>query len=727
VRISQAISDASSHPDSFYAGLQALMAKDPRGKAGYNNVDLLTKYYQSKYRARMSDFLIRFQPKRLGFAQDTESLNKFVRAIYGETTDDEEINEFARQWLELTEEMRTEFNSKGGSISKNERFLMPQHHEARLIQKAGYDDWKAFISPRLDRSQIVDDFGNPLSDEQLEESLQYVYESITTHGLNKAEDFTIPKLGKKLARKHSERRFLYFKDAQSWVDYQNKFGRGDVFSVFTDYIDSMAVDVAVMERLGPNPQNTFDAVKAEMGRRGEISGTQTARANALFNTSTGKLNRGELVTFADTMESGKNIITASTLGSAILAAITDTGFTLVTSLYNNIPFVKVMKRSMSQMNPSDKESRKQAAKLSLIYDNMIFRANAANRFSETTGVGKTGKIAEGVMRLSGLAPWTDMMRKGFVMEFSSGLAEDFGKTFDELDPTRLRAFRTYGITKDDWDAFRQTQTIDYDGAKFADMLQPGGKKFHQMIMSEVDYAVPTPDARVRAIITGGQGRATIEGQAWRSAMMLKSFPITIASTHFYRIAMQATAGEKLQYAAMLFATTSTLGAVSLQLKDIAKGRDPRPMDSAEFVGAAIMQGGGLGIWGDLLFSDANRFGGGPAATITGPTGELLDNTYKLTVGNIQEALANEETHTLGEAAQFVERYTPKTWQTSLFTSAFFDQLERLADPAADKRFNRIMNTRERDYNQEYWWKPGKFLPERGPDLESANVPMLNRD
>lgn len=718
VRISQAIDDATSHPDGMFAGIQALMAKDPREKAGYANVDLLTKYYQSKYRARMADFMVRFRPKMLGFAQDNDSLNKFVRAIYGEVTDDNEINAFAREWRELTEEMRQEFNSKGGSISKNERFLMPQHHEARLIQKAGYEEWKAYISPRLDRSQMLDDLGRPLSDEQLEESLQYVFESIVTHGVNKAEDFTVPRLGKKLSRKHSDRRFLYFKDAQSWIDYQNKFGRGDVMSVFTDYIDSMAIDVAVMERLGPNPQSTIDALKAEMTKAGQSTGNRVARINALFNTVTGKLNRGELTTFADTVQAGKNIITASTLGNAWLSALTDVGFTAITSRYNNIPFAKVMRQSMSLMNPANDADRAQAAKISLIFDNMITRANAANRFSETSGMGVTGKVAEGVMRGSGLAPWTEMMRKGFTMEFASSLAEDFNKAFDELDSTRLRAFETYGITRADWDKFRKTSTIKYQGAEFADMLQDGGKKFHQMIMSEVDYAVPNPDARVRAIITGGLGRGTIEGQAWRSAMMLKSFPITIASTHFYRAAFQATAGEKLQYATMLLATTSVLGGLSLQLKDIARGRDPRPADNLEFFGAAVIQGGGLGILGDFLFADANRFGGGLAATAFGPTGELVDRTYKLTIGNIQEAVSGEETHTLGEAARFVERYTPSTWQIQLFKTALFDQIERLADPAAEKRFSRIMKARERDYGQDYWWEPGELLPRRRPEFEN---------
>jgi hypothetical protein len=36
--------------------------------------------------------------------------------------------------------------------------------------------------------------------------------------------------------------------------------------------------------------------------------------------------------------------------------------------------------------------------------------------------------------------------------------------------------------------------------------------------------------------------------------------------------------------------------------------------------------------------------------------------------------------------------------------------------AAEQSFRRIMQAARRDYNQEFWWKPGEVLPERGPDL-----------
>lgn len=719
VRISKGIEDVTSHPEGQYAGLQALMTKDPTGKSGYKNIEYLGRYYEGKYHSKMANMLSRFRTRKLGFAQDTESINKFVRAVYGESVDDPEIEQFAKEWLEMIEEMRVEFNRKGGSISKNERFLFPQHHNGEAIKKVGFDAWRERIMPKLDRTQMLDDLGRPLSDEQLLESLRHVFETITTGGLNKVKDFSVPRLGRKLSRRHSERRFLYFKDAESWIDYQNEFGRGDVFTTLTDYINSMANDIATMERLGPNPRSTFDAMVAQVKKTDGMTGRQDFMSERLFRTVTGQINQGELTGVADVLQTTRNYLTASTLGKAFLSAISDVGFQAITSKYNNIPAMKVISRQVKMLNPQNEADRIFAVKIGLIADNWVGRAHAANRYSDVYGTGTSAKVAEGVMRGSLLAPWTDAGRKAFGMEFSSMLADNFGKTLDELDDSLKRAFETYGITEADWNAFRKTEPMDFEGAKFADMTQEGGVKFHQMVLSETDYAVPTPDARVRSIISGGLGRATIEGQAWRSVMMLKSFPVTILSTHFYRAAYQATAGEKLQYATMLLATTTIMGGIALQVKDIAAGRDPRPMEGAGFFAASLVQGGGLGIVGDLIFSDVNRFGGGLVATAFGPTGELVDKGFALTLGNLQEAVKGEEMNVLGESARFIERYTPDIWQMTLIKGALFDQVQMLADPKAEKKFQRMMRKREADYGQGYWWKPGEISPRRAPELEAA--------
>jgi len=717
VRLSEGWKKASQHENGAYEGLLSMLSKDRTGKAGYENVEYLQKYYQGQYHSEVAEMLQAFRTRALGFYQNETELNKLVRAIYGEDVGDAQMMKFAKEWHKLNERTRKDFNARGGSIGKNERYLMPQHHDAKAVQKIGLDEWKKQIIPKLDRTQMLDDAGKPLTEKQLSEALDYTFESITTHGLNKTNDLTVPRLGKKLSRKGSDRRFLYFKDASSWMEYQKEFGRGDVFATLTDHIDMMSHDIALMELFGPNPETTFKALIAQAEKQdGLLKGRKKWFLNAVYNNVSGKTNQGELTGLADFMQSTRNVLTASTLGRAFLSAFSDIGFQAVTAKYNSVPAWKVLKRHMQLMTNEQKQVF--AVKMGLTAEAMIGRVNAANRYADVYGVGPTAKVAEGVMRASLLSPWTDAGRKAFGMEFGAMLAENFGKQIDELDSNLLRAFREYGIDQADWDSFRKSKPLTQGKAKFADLTQEGGKKFHQMIMSETDFAVPTPDAKVRAITNGGTGRASIEGQAWRSAMMLKSFPATIIMTHFYRAAYQATTADKLKYIASITATTTILGGVALQMKDVTAGRDPREID-AKFMVAAMQQGGGMGIFGDFIFSDVNRFGGGITETLTGPTGELLDTSVKFTLGNIREAIQGEETNILGEAVQILDRYTPDVWQTYLFSNAVFDQLEMLADPKAEKKFNRQTRKREREFDQEYWWKAGDLLPERAPGMGAA--------
>ena len=711
VRIADAWRDIKSHPKGEYEGLMAMLTKDVHGKAGYKNIEYLGKYYEGKYHAKFADALSQFRTRSLGWSQDDAGLKDLVRALYGETVEGVEVKGFAKDWQNLSNEMRTDFNSKGGSISKNEKHILPQNHDAQEILKVGRDKWKAKISDLVDRNEMLNSVGKPMDDMEYERSLDFVYDSITTHGLNKTDDFTAKRVGTKLSRKGSAKRFLYFKDAESWLSYQDEFGRGDILTTLTDHVTSNANDIAVMQRLGTNPSLNFERLKSQVEKTKPMTGTQKMSSTALFNVASGNVNQGELTGLADFMQTTTNLLVSAMLGKALLSSISDVGMQAITSNFNGINALKVWKRQASLMNPANEADRIASVKIGLIAETWAGRAHGANRFADVMGTGLSTKISGTVMRASLLEPWTQSGRKAFGMEFSSMLADNFSKTIDEVDPNTRKAFETYGIDANDWDLFRKSKTLDFKGSKFADMTQKGGIKFHQMVLSETDFAVPTPDARVRAITSGGLGRATVEGQLWRAGMMFKSFPITMVTTHFYRAANQATTGGKMGYFGALVATSSVMGAIALQAKDLAAGREPRPMDNSTFVMDAILQGGGLALFGDVLLADHNKFGGGIFQQALGPKGQLAQDVASLTIGNISQAIKGDETNVLGETVRFANRYTPDIWQTQLISNSIFDQMQMLGDPKAEKNFNRLRKKRKSEFDQDYWWRRGEALPE----------------
>ena len=181
--------------------------------------------------------------------------------------------------------------------------------------------------------------------------------------------------------------------------------------------------------------------------------------------------------------------------------------------------------------------------------------------------------------------------------------------------------------------------------------------------------------------------------------------------------------SRAKYLGSLLVTTTALGAIALQAKDIVAGRDPRALNKdggmipdRDFLTAAMLQGGGLGIFGDFVFADTSRFGKGLFETLAGPSFDTADRFVRFTKGTVRSVISDEEFNILGEGAKIIDRYTPSIWQTKLFEQAFFQSLQEMVDPEADKKLRRLMRSREKEYNQGFWWSPDKFSPDRAPDF-----------
>tara|TARA_B100000768_G_scaffold55347_1_gene53871 strand:- start:819 stop:1517 length:699 start_codon:yes stop_codon:yes gene_type:complete len=229
------------------------------------------------------------------------------------------------------------------------------------------------------------------------------------------------------------------------------------------------------------------------------------------------------------------------------------------------------------------------------------------------------------------------------------------------------------------------------------------------------------------MLQGDTRPGTVSGELARSFGMYKGFGVTLVNTHLMRGRSQKGKMGKGVYFADLLLSATVMGALALQLKEMSKGRDPRPMfgDSDEtmrFWGAAFLQGGGLGIYGDFLFADVNRFGGGLAQTIAGPTVGFVDDVRRLTVGNVMEAATGEDTKIGSELARFAQDYTPGSsiWYARLgIERLVWDRLQIMTDPKAKQKMRKRERKYKKDYGQKYWWAPGDAQPTRSPNLDNG--------
>lgn len=730
---------------------QAFLDRDEFAK--YSNVEARRKAVLGQAYSKMDDVLATFRRRGVtGGIGNKATAKDMIREVFGEDTGSDVAKELAQSWSTAADYARQRFNKAGGAIPQRKDWGMPQIHDAMLVRKAGRAEWTNFIRERLDITKMVDErTGLKFTPERMELALAEVYDSISTEGWSKVKPSGAGS-GRSMAGRHQDHRFLVFKNADTWLEYQEKFGNPEPFVTMINHLEGMSRDIAMMEILGPNPNATVRFIHQTVMKDANIRQANTPdskfveKANSqlgMFDSMYAILNGSTASPVDGTVARGfaglRQILQAAQLGAAAVSALTDVNFQRIAAKTSGIPASDVITRVLDNLVPLNiDEKGRLASRLGLIAESWTSVANAQARFvGDMTGPEITRRISDTVMRITGLSPWTQAGRWAFGMEFMGFVADNAGKKFNELDKALQNTLTRYGLAEGNWDVIRTSGLYEHEGATFLRPeeialrtdLQPGradnlATKFLEMIQSETEFAVPSASIRGRVMLVGESRPGTFVGEISRSFAMYKNFPVTLLNTHVMRAVNTEGLGKKGSYFADLIISTTLFGALAMQLKEVSKGRDPRTIMTPEFWGAALLQGGGLGILGDFLFNDVNRFGGGLEQTIAGPVVGFLDDTRRLSIGNVQELATGKDTHFMRELISYAGRYTPGSsiWYLRLaLERQVLDRLQTWGDPDAKQRMREIEARYRRETGQRYWWAPGDTEPERLPDLEKITA------
>lgn len=380
-------------------GASAVALFTHNSRAPYSNVERRADVIEGQAHAMMSGLLERFSRNMAGQVRDRATLRNVVREAFGENTGDAAARELAEAWTETAEMLRLRFNAAGGGIGKLEKWGLPQVHDMMAVRSSSFDEWRDFIAPLLDRNKMRDVSGNPLTAQQLELALRDTYETIATDGWNKRKAGQPG--GSKLGNQHRDSRFLVFKDADAWMQYSQRFGRppsriaeaidpdGPIFDAMMGHIKGMASDIALMERLGPNPAATVrwlaDSLQKESllpkhaGKKRQEAAEKAGRLIANLYAELSGGNRGLDNSLARGAAAVRSWQTASKLGSAVLSAVSDVGFQHVTRRFNGLPSANVLKGYARLLKPNQKADRELAMRLWLTAGEMAKMARSQNR------------------------------------------------------------------------------------------------------------------------------------------------------------------------------------------------------------------------------------------------------------------------------------------------------------------------------------------------------------
>ena len=453
------------------------------------------------------------------------------------------------------------------------------------------------------------------------------------------------------------------------------------------------------------------------------------RADAMWDVMRGSYNAPVNSRVANGLAATRSFISAASLGSATLSAVSDVAFGRIARSFVGLRagVGRVVGDVVRQLG---RDSRREAVRAGLMLDSALHVMHSQARYVGSVDTRSiAGYVADRVLGLSGLSAWTQAGKHAFGMAFQAELADRVGLAFADLPDALRNTLDRHGIAAADWEQIRQARLYEPEpGAVFlrpSEIEQDAGRalaeKYLAMILRETRFAVPEGTVRSSAMMTTGRP-GTFVGELTRNFWQFKSFGVAVVMLHGGRVAREVGAGRGAKgaaYAGSLLITGTLLGALALQLKELANGRDPRDMASEGFWGAALLQGGGLGIYGDFLFSGVNRSGGGLTSTVAGPLVGLFDQLRNRTVGNALEAAEGSRTNIGREAVQTLRDWTPggSLWYVrAAYERMVLDQLQYLADPEAKAAFRRRMQSRKRDFGNGFWWRPGDAAPARGPDL-----------
>jgi hypothetical protein len=704
----------------------------------------------------VNEFLEKSGYKGVGIIRERAHLDGTLKALFdegGSRTD----KQLAKSLKEMSR-LRTMLLREGGlSVAHDPLWRLPQNHSRAKIKEAGAAAWVEHHMGEgildWDRMKDFNDNLPIVGAVKKNEVLQKVFRSIISDGANSI----VPgaRVDASLSTRLERPRVMHYANSKAWKASMESYGEGDMFEQISMFIETSATDIAMVQKLGPNPKSGLafaidtalkhaDTVQPTgMGDKHKVAPGREASLKARVESSANAANSGfEILAGANAMTEenilgrtaagSRNILISSLLGGTPLVSVpSDQVSMALAANRNGMRGHAVIARTLKQLNPLSAKDRQAGRSSGMVLETLISRASASRRFvGDVMAPGLTRAIADVSTRASFLSQTTRAAKWAMGMEFQSTLARSANRTFKSLDKNLRISMERNGITEQDWDAIRATPIHDPSGfnqlrvvdiIKRTDISDGEKIRLHGLVGDMMNKIIleGVPEATTLSGVTLGKNvkRGTPVGEVTAFAAMLKSFPVAIYQLHL-REYYRNNPGYLPAYTLGMMGA----GVLAMQLGAISTGKDPYDMADPKTWGAGALKGGGLGILGDFLFSNLNRFGGGMADTLAGPFFGLASDATNLSIGNISQMLSGENTNLTAEAVEFINNWTPgtRTWYARLLKERLLvDRIRQEVDPRARTKMLRREQKQQTEEGRGTWWNAGSQTPRRAPQLSHA--------
>ena len=675
-------------------------------------------------------------------------------------TGNEDAKFLAGVFAKYNEMARTDINKLGGGIGKLEGWAGAQVHDDIKMIAAGKEAWVGTVSALIDNERMFPEGRSP---SEVVDILGDIYDTIIT-GVGRQPSLGEQGVRSRpaaISRSLEQHRVIHFKDADAQLAYREAFGYGNAIAGMLHGMRNSARVASTMEVFGPNPEVMFTAVAENLKRATRDDASLTGKAkqrriNALetqagvlrqaLDIATGAHARPVNVTASQIGADIRAWQSMSKLGGALISSISDTVTTSAAAQFRGSNFFSAFANHLAGIakGRGQGELREITFLLGEGFDGLIGHISNINGSALDGPVGMMGRFQEQFFRWNGLTWWTDANRASAGRLIAAEMGMRARTAFDKLPGAYRHVLELNGIGAAQWDAIRQAKLRQVNGAEYvtpdrirelpdaaieplvadriaaakgdpariAAALADGRRKLELDVLrffaDETNYSVIKTDARTARYMTLGQRPGTMAGEAMRFIMQFKGFPLAfterVVGRALFGNRAGVTAGERAAHIGSLIAGLTLAGYAAMTVKDMLKGYWPPrdPSDPRTWL-AAAQQGGAWGIYGDFLFSQTNRFGGGLTETLAGPTigsvSGLLDIGLSARDYAIDAATGDEGKFAGGRALSWAVGNTPFANLFYIKPSADYLILNSLREILAPGYLRRQAKTRERQYNQ----------------------------
>lgn len=737
-------------------------------QSGIQSVENDIQFIEAGYIAKLAKVFTDTQ-KSMGFLLDGDKVKVLVKEIFGKPSGDPEISALAKSVTGALEDLRLHANTYGMDIKKLTNYGLPQSHSHYKVIQKGSEDWVNNTFPMVNRSKYRHENGSVMSETEVKDVLRAVYNTIASEGHNKAavqnrnvQSETGLPMGSNMQNLHQETREVHFKDAEAWIEYQERYGEVNFHDLLNNHVKRMSTEIALMKNFGSNPEKMIKQLGHEL-LNDMMQDPKYVKKHDQLQKQAGLVTRhyDELAGQAMPIDSNltmvggtlRSLTVATKMGSATLTALGDIGTMKLAADMNGLAFTKILSKEMKLLK--DKEYRDFAISIGLAGReaiNGLVRLGENDIATASTRLAKvnmqTRKMANAVIKATGLNALTAANKRAFGIVLMHKISDlNSNKGWADLGSKDRGMLEKGGIKEDDWNIYKQIdRTVDPTGEKiltnkdvfnapddlFLDTFQVKrdglsvqelsdqafrlkeevASRYMSHIYTETAGAVLEVGARETTFMGVNRNRGTVTNELTRFALQFKQFPMAMIMRHWTRAMAQESPQAKAVYLAKLFAYTSIMGGIVAQVQNITQGKDLDDPTTLDFFAKSIVKGGSASFLADAISAGTDPTDRGMKDFIIPAAFRDVINVGTMVSGAGQSYLDERESSYRAEAINTIKSNIPfqNVWYARLvFDRLVIGELQDMVDEDyREKRQRRQANS----YGMSYWW-----------DLDNENVRM----